>query len=238
MAQFIYVIFSLCYLYISNWNRVHTFAKTFPSKKVKDKNIQKVADKKLADLIYKRTGVKISHIYLVPSKKLFAYSGGIYKKPLLFISTAAHKTFTGDALEWLILHELAHSLYFHPFAIAAVQLFYLGIGIYLLSMIYVLPILTLVTLPLSIALGIASIQTNKEFDWLANAYAAEHMKNPKGMKEGALLLMKQAQDRGVYADTLVMKLFYPWNYTLWQETIQAAEKEIARRHRIIFREKH
>src|SRR5438270_724945 len=200
MYLIISIIFSLTYLYLANWYRVNHVIKGWRLKKSGEASVLRMNDKALIELIFKRTGVKVRHIYLVPSEKLFAYGNGIPKRSVLFISTTAFQTFHGDALEWLLLHEMGHILYYHAIGITIVQLFYLALGVYILGMIQFPILLIIAAIVLPIGLAIAAIQTNKEFDSLANKYAMAYMKSPEGMKEGALLLMKQLQNQGIHKD--------------------------------------
>ncbi|HSW87876.1 MAG TPA: M48 family metalloprotease [Candidatus Saccharimonadales bacterium] len=184
--------------------------------------------------MYKTTKVKLEHVYIAPSKALFAFCGGVTRKPIFVISKGAYESFKGDALEWLLLHEMGHHVLDHTLGITTVQLSYAIIGGFILTLIGTKDVWSLLFIPLlSVLLAIASIQTNKIFDIYANNFAVKKMKNPLGMKEGALLLMKQAKDNGLTHDTILMKLFYQWNYGMWNRTIQDAEKEDKRRKNAI-----
>jgi Zn-dependent protease with chaperone function len=224
-----YILFALLFIYIANWNKVNSMVRGYFVKKSGGKSNLRIKDKEIKDFIYAKTQVKVGHVYLIPSEKLFAYCGGIPKKPLLFISTAAYEAFTGDALDWLVLHEIAHFIFGHSIWITVVQLCYLIAGFFLLGFIHSSLFMLLAVIPLAIILASLAVQTNKEFDILANDFAVKKMDNPKGMKEGAQLLMRNAKNEGITKDTLLMRFFYPWNYGLWNETIHAAEKEIERR---------
>src|SRR5258708_4460911 len=159
-----YVIFVILFLYLANWRLVQNWFR----KDASGANVlaNKVTDKKISDFIFKTTQVKLEHVYIAPSKALFAFCGGVPGKPILIISKGAYEAFTGDALEWLLLHEIAHYVLQHSFGIMTVQLSYAFIGEFLLWLLGTKDVWSLLILIpfLSIALAIASIQTNKIFD--------------------------------------------------------------------------
>lgn len=221
-----YIIFAILFIYLSNWRQVQNWFRKDASGA--NTLAAKATDKKISDFIFKTTKVKLEHVYIAPSKALFAFCGGVAKKPILVISKGAYEAFTGDALEWLLLHEIAHHILDHSFGIITVQLSYAIIGGFIVSLIGIKDVWSLLILIpfLSVILAVASIQTNKIFDIYANTFAVKKMTNPVGMKEGALLFMRQAQANGIKKDTILMKLFYPWNYAMWNRTIRDAEKEM------------
>ncbi|HSW96594.1 MAG TPA: M48 family metalloprotease [Candidatus Saccharimonadales bacterium] len=225
-----YIIFAILFFYTANWRLIQNwFVKDTSGSNVLT---NKITDKKISDFIYASTKVKLAHVYIAPSKTLFAFCGGITRTPILVISKGAYESFKGDALEWLLLHEMGHHVLDHTLGITTVQLSYAIIGGFILMQLHSVWLL-IITIPLlSVLFAIAAIQTNKIFDFYANAFAVKKMKNPLGMKEGAMLLMKQAQRNGITQDTLLMKLFYQWNYGMWYRTIRDAEKENEKRNSV------
>jgi len=222
-----YLIFLSLFFYLANWRLVHNWFR----KEEQSSNVlaNKVVDHRIHNFIYKMTGVKLDHVYIAPSKALFAFCGGVTRKPILVISRGAYEKFKENALEWLLLHEVGHYVLGHTMGMVLVETSYAIVGWLILTVIDNTMLLIILSPVLAVLLAIATIQTNKRFDVQANEFAVKKMKHPIGMKEGALLLMQQAQDSGIMHDTILMKLFYPWNYGMWNRTIKDAEKEIKRR---------
>src|SRR5258708_6063444 len=99
-----YISFGLLFFYIANWKLVHNWFRKDMSGS--NSAAKAVSNKKISDFIYKTTKVKLQQVYIAPSSAFFAFCGGVTKKPILVISQGAYEAFSGDALEWLLLHEI------------------------------------------------------------------------------------------------------------------------------------
>ncbi len=212
-------IFFVGFIFLANWVVLRNLLTGYVVKK----SVNVSTDKKVLGYIEKHTGVTLSHFNLQESDKAFGYCGGMPGKPLLVLSTTAYKKFSGDMLHWLLLHEMGHYVLSHTFWHIGIDIAFLLLGE---AMIWAMPssvTVLLFSILLIVLLASLSIQLKKLCDLFANRYALDRLEKPTGQIEAMRFFIKQAAESGIFADSLIMRLFYPWNLSMYDQCIHQAQ---------------
>lgn len=183
-------------------------------------------DKKLLDLLFKKTGLRLASIRISASEKLWGMMIGLPKYPYMILSQALYKKFNKDELEYVILHEMGHYILAHSAKLAVLYISFLTISSVLLSDISTLFIWGAV----GVVVGLIMIQMSRIYEYEADAFALQRITNPKGMITATHQFEKAYKSFDAIRhdeDTLLGRLIYmgiPYN-----ARVRSAQVEIKRR---------
>jgi Zn-dependent protease with chaperone function len=220
MKYIIVVILS----YISwQWMSLYLFATSI--KKGKDA-VKIITDKKLLDVIFKKTGLRLASIRISSSQKLFGMMIGLPRYPYMILSQGLYDSFNKDELEYVLLHESGHYILAHSAKLAVLFISFLTIGFVCISNIEI----PLIWIAVALVIGLIQIQMSRIFEYEADNFTVSLMTNPKGMITATKKFAQAYKNFDIIRhdeDTLLGHLIYmgiPYN-----ERIRNAEGEIRRR---------
>lgn len=185
-----------------------------------------VKDKKLIDLLFRKTGLHLANIRVSASPKLWGMMIGLPKYPYMILSEALYKKFNKDELEYVILHEIGHYLLAHSAKLAVLFISFLAMSFVLLGDISNPSVWAFA----GIVVGLIQIQMSRLCEYEADAFALKHITNPKGMITATHQFESAYKNFDVIRhdeDIFVGRLIYmgiPYN-----QRVRTAEKEIQRR---------
>lgn len=220
MKYLIILIFS----YISwQWMSLYLLATSIR----KGKETVKVSkDKKLLDVVFKKTGLRLASVRISSSSKLFGMMIGLPRYPYMILSQGLYNSFNQHELEYVLLHESAHYILAHSAKIAVLFISFLTIGFVCISTIEV-PLVWIFT---ALIIGLIQIQMSRICEYEADNFTVKKITNPKGMITATQKFAKAYKHFDTIRhdeDTLLGRLIYmgiPYN-----ERIRNAEGEIKRR---------
>lgn len=185
-----------------------------------------IKDEKISQLVKQKVNVDIETIKITESDKPFGMMVGIPAKPQLILSRKLYETFTPDEIEYVVLHEAGHYVFWHSVVELVVGVLLLFVGIITLGKISSLPMSTLAALVLGLGFGVLMIGVGRVKEYQADTYSATHITNPQGM------ISATNKFRDFYEDSypkseLVQFMFYRGNP--YDNRIKMAEEEIKSR---------
>lgn len=216
---FIVVISYACWM----WMTLYLFATSIGGGK---EAIKIITDKKLLEVIYKKTGLHIASIRVSSSPKPWAMMIGLPRHPCMILSQKLYESFNKDEIEYVLLHETGHYILAHSAKLAILYLSYLTIGFIIISNIQ----LPFVWIGIAVIIGLIQIQMSRIYEYEADNFAVSHMTNPKGMITATRKFEETYKHFDVIRhdeDTFLGRLIYmgiPYN-----ERVRNAEKEMIRR---------
>jgi Zn-dependent protease with chaperone function len=190
----------------------------------KKQEIKDIEDQKILDLVYKKTGVKLSKIRVYKTDVVWAMMSGFPSRPYMILSEDVLKRFNKDELEWVLLHESGHHVLWHNVKLVLFHIIFLLFGIWVLLNIPSLYLSILVAPVLSVLLAVLYFQLARQLEREANSYALKRMDNPKA----TITIAEKAKQRwfrkGVPLKSLKQFLFNIWIYDLYLEQADKAKK--------------
>lgn len=175
MHEIMILTFAVVYIFLCNWFQIVRFLKALTNPK---QNVSRISDRWISDTIKKKTGLIIKNITIFETDKLFGMMAGIPAKPIMILSRGIYKEFTKGELEWVILHEAAHYIFWHSFKMAVTQTVLLIIGIILLSFLNY-SIFSLIFF--TILMAFIFIQYAKTLEYEADKYSIDRVAEPKAV---------------------------------------------------------
>ena len=106
-----YIIFSLIFLFISNWFQITSFLSVPFKRGIKTISLK---DKWIHETVLKKTGLRLLDITIFHDKKMYGMMAGIPFWPKMILSEGLYKALNKDELEWVILHEAGHCVLVVP----------------------------------------------------------------------------------------------------------------------------
>lgn len=201
-----YIIFSLIFLFISNWFQLLTFTSAIWQGKTEKKKLE---DSWIYDTISKKTGLKLSNITLFKDEKMYGMMAGLPFWPNMILSDGLYKTLNKDELEWVILHEAGHCVLWHNLKAFFIELSFLSLGIFL---IYFYKLNFLGAILLAIILSLLCIQVIRWLiEYQADKFSIERVDNPKGVIT-AQEKFRNAQRKNLFSsEESLGRFFLHWN---------------------------
>ena len=177
--MFPFFVFITVFLLITNR---HIF-QTVLSKFEKPTNMYSRLDNdRLKKYILEKTKVKIDNFYLVDSDKPFATMTGIPGYPIMNISKHMYKNFSDEELNYVLLHETGHYVYWHTIKEIILQGSLLILAFFIFrnlnfsnEIIFSYAVIT------AIVIAIGFIQVARFFEWQADTYSLNHLDDPRSM---------------------------------------------------------
>ncbi len=210
-----YFFFSGLYFYICNWFQIGAFVKHLSQPK---KLIKIIRDNQISSLVKNKTGLSLKRIIVFNSEKMFGMMPGIPLWPELILSSRMIKELNKDELEWVILHEVAHCVFWHVPKTFLIQVFVWAIGLWLTSLSQSL----ILVLLFSLTLSLLSIQVFRLLEWEADKFAINNVDNPQGVITAQEKFKKLNGKLSFYQKGIFRQLFY-WNI-LPAQRIELAQK--------------
>lgn len=206
-----FVIIPLISFLYWQWISLYLFAISI---KGKNDTIQKIQDKTLLDLVYKKTGLLLESIRISSAKRLYGMMIGLPGKPYMILSKGLYESFDHNEKEYVVLHEAGHYLLGHSKKLA-VSYFTLLI----ISFLFTISVQSLfIWVCVAVLIGILQIQVSRMCEYEADAFTLEHITNPQGMINATQKFEKQFLFPGRFIrldeDTLIGRLIYisiPYN---------------------------
>ncbi|OGG12952.1 hypothetical protein A2773_01955 [Candidatus Gottesmanbacteria bacterium RIFCSPHIGHO2_01_FULL_39_10] len=222
-----FVLYLFLFLFIANRGIIYAFIEGIFNRSTKKNKTKDITDKKILDLIYKKTGLKLSKILLFDTSKVWAMMAGFPPKPYMIISNEAYKNLDKDEMEWIYLHEAGHYILWHNLKMALLQLLFIFPGLIMPIIIksYILQIIG--SIILAILSSILYFYLARLFEYEASYYAMRRMTNPQAISTLALKAQKRWFDKVKHEK--FHKLFNTWIYDIYENLVQAAKKEITSR---------
>jgi Zn-dependent protease with chaperone function len=169
------LLFSLIFLFISNWFQIVAFL-SVPFKKVK---ISTLDNSWIYKTVREKTGLKLLAITIFHDKKMYGMMAGLPFWPKMILSEGLYKKLNKDELEWVILHEAGHCVMWHNLKVFLIEMLFLVSGIIL---IYFYKTGITLSVLLSIVLSLVSIQVIRWLiEYQADKFSIERVTNPKGV---------------------------------------------------------
>lgn len=220
-----YTVFIVLFLIIANRHVVEHLLERLWREKITN---YKSDDKKILDLIYLKTGLRLPHFWVYDTHDFWGLMAGIPGRPQMFLSTYALNNFSDDELDWLLLHESGHYVLGHTIKEAIYQSILIAVGVFALwqfNTIYL-------AIALGLLLGVMGVQMGKHHEYEAEMYALSRVTNPQGMiHSGERGVRKWYKNRGIVG-SLLRKLFNRWEATMHYHRIGMAKHELKiRKHR-------
>lgn len=202
------ILFTIIFLYITNWGRIRLIFGGLSKLKVSFSNF---TDKNFIDRVNKKAGLEFD-IKVQNSDWIFGFMPGIPMnkflaspiKPVMIISFGARKYLTDDELEWLALHEAGHCVLWHVLKsiLAGLLILTLGlVGIYQFKM----PLLLIPLYGLILAIFYYQIE-RKISEEQADIFSLNRISSPKAMIT-ANEKMKIRVNSIFYQNKILTKLF-------------------------------
>lgn len=212
-----YFLFSILYLYVSNWFQIKIFIKHLSNPK---KLIEVIHDKDISSLVKKKTGLNLKRILVFKSEKMFGMMPGVPIKPELILSSRILEGLNKDELEWVILHESAHCLFWHVPKSILIQIIVWIVGLLILKSTQSLFLAIL----LSMSLSLLTIRFMQLIEWEADRFAINNVDDPKGVITAQEKFRKVNGKLSFYQKGIFRKLLF-WNI-LPSERINLAQQRI------------
>lgn len=210
-----YFLFIIVFVAISDWSQASLFIE-----KLINPSIQKtkLKDKKILKVIKEKSGLNLKHITVIESDRMYGGMSGIPGKPIMYLSSSVLKNLNKDELGYVLLHEAAHSKYYHPSIVAILQIILILMGIYILQFTD--------SVTFSFIIGIlftfTFIKIARATERAAENFAASRMDNPKAMVT-AVDKFEKAQSK---ESLLKLRKFVSWNIS-YSEKRHIALKSIS-----------
>lgn len=220
-----YLIFPLALAYTAMWVPINLFLSSINQGKTP---ITVISDKKISDLILKKTGLDTQSIKISESPKLFGMMIGIPTKPQLIFSRGLYDSFTPDVIEYVALHEAGHYKLWHSVIELVAGIILLIVGVFILKRIDVLPVSIIMSLILGLAFGVLMIRLGRIHEYQADSYSLARMTNPEGMIQATNKFRNyHGQKYTENNNKIIQFMFYRGNP--YDNKIVMAKEEIARR---------
>jgi Zn-dependent protease with chaperone function len=140
-----------------------------------------VKNQQIEQLIFTRTGLKITTLKIAESDYLFGMMIGIPGRPQLLLSRKLYRTFTPEEIEYVILHEAGHYQLGHALAEFLAFIFLFTIDILLLNRFSPSSFSIPLALSLGLVSGILMIRLGRTHECAADRFAVRRMTDPRGM---------------------------------------------------------
>jgi Zn-dependent protease with chaperone function len=188
--------------------------------------VEKIKDKTLLEMVFRKTGLQLESIRISSSSKPWGMMIGLPKYPYMIVSRALYEGFNADEVEYVILHETGHYLLGHSAKLAVLYLSFLSMGFVLMDNLTI----SFLWIVIAIAIGLIQIQMSRILEYEADTFALKYMSNPQGMITATHKFQKAYARFDVIRhdeDTFLGRLIYmgiPYN-----ERVRNAEREVNRR---------
>ena len=200
------VLFILVFLGLCNWFQIWSFSKLIVGPRIKKYTVN---DQWIKNVVAKKANLKLLDITIFEDKNMYGMMAGLPVYPKMIISEGMYKSFNKDELEWVILHEAAHCIFWHNLTIFLIQILTLIIGIFTIKK-------TNMSFPLAIIfaifLSLICIQIFRwGFEYQADKYSIEKVDNPKGVITAQDKLMKANINIPFHSEKSILRFLLYWN---------------------------
>jgi len=199
-------LFVIIFLVIVNWFQIIHFSSLFVGPKIKTSILK---DKWINDIVKKKTGLAPLDITLFHDKKMYGMMAGLPFWPKMILSTGLYNNLNKDELEWVILHEAGHCLFWHNLQSFFIEIITLFIGLYLIKVnnlnIFLVPIH-------AILLSIISIHLIRwSTEYVADKYSINLVDNPKGVITAQEKFRKDYSKNFMNDEKSIFRFLFHWN---------------------------
>lgn len=214
------ILFVTLFLIIVNWFQIRSFSGLLIGPKTKTSLIK---DDWIIKTVKKKTGLLLLDITLFHDKKMYGMMAGLPFWPKMILSTELYKSFNKNELEWVILHEAAHCIFWHNLQSFLIELLTLTLGIYLIQ----LNKINFINIPiLSILLSIICIQIIRwTTEFTADSYSINRVDNPKGVITAQAKFKKNYKSHLLNNEKNILRYLFHWNIT-YSQRIELANKRL------------
>lgn len=208
------ILFILIFFYLSNWFQIVTFLSLLIGPKMKTHTVD---DTWIKSVTKKKSGLTLLDITIFEDKKPYGMMAGLPFWPKMILSEVLYESFNRDELEWVILHEAGHCVFWHNLQAFLLEMLMVSLGVYA---IHLFSLSLMLSLLLAIFLSIVSIQIIRwTIEYSADQYSINRVDNPKGV------ITAQDKFRNAYGEKGVMRYLFHWNIPL-QKRIEMANQRI------------
>jgi len=207
-------MFITIFIVIADWDQIALFVIALLRPSVKKAAFK---DKRMLKIVNEKVGMKLSHITVITSGKMYGGMSGLLRKPKMILSSALLKNLNKDELEYVLLHEAAHFKYFHPIIIGLSQIILTVFGLYILQFFSAFS-----SLVIGVILGLILIQIARITERHAENFAVSHMGDPNAM----ISAFDKFEETWSKVSFFKLKKFLSWNVS-YGEKRRIAKKYIA-----------
>jgi len=167
-------LFIIIYFLTTLWLQIKLTLSTLEQRKI----FEPVKDENLLNLIFEKTGLKLSAIQIFNSPIFFAMMGSFLSKPVMILSKKLYENFSEKELEYVIFHETGHYLLAHN-----LKEILIGISLSVLGSVFILTFSVnfFVSFLLALIFGIFAIQLFRGFEYQADKFALKALGTPTAM---------------------------------------------------------
>lgn len=215
-------VFTITFLFISNWFQIYSFIGLIIGPKIKTSLIN---DKWIKKIVKKKTGLDLLDITIFHEKRMYGMMAGLPFWPKMILTEGLYENFNKDELEWVVLHEAGHCILWHNLQALLIQLLILGLGIY--AMIY-FKLNLISSLLFSILMSLICIQIIRWLiEYRADKYSISKVENPKGVITAQLKFRENSHKNPFSNEDSILRFLLVWN--IYPETrIRMAKARLAK----------
>lgn len=168
-----------------------------------------VKDAWIEKILINKTGLHIPSFTLFHEQIPYGMMAGLPFRPTLIISEKLYKTFNKDEMEWVILHEAAHCLYWHSIIASLIEIFFIFIGWIIIQTNHSSLFISCI---IAILFSIFCIQILRNvIEYQADNYAISKVDNPKGVITAQDKLRK-SYSKGLFtSEKSILRALFHWN---------------------------
>lgn len=213
------IIFSLIFLFITNWFQLISFLSLVIGPKYKTSQID---DLWIKNTVKKKTGLALMDITIFHDKKMYGMMAGTPFWPKMILSEGLYKSFNKDELEWVVLHEAGHCVLWHNIQAFLIQLAFLSVGIYFLGVLQ----LPLFIIPIySLLLSLLCIQFLRwGIEYMADKYSIDRVDNPMGVITAQDKFRNAPVKNLFHSEESVLRFLLHWNIYPAKRILMAEKK--------------
>lgn len=223
MKWTVYFLFGVVLVGVTLWSQLNLLWSSLGQEKPP---VTVIRDDKISQQIKQKTNVDIGTIKITESDRPFGMMVGIPTKPQLILSRKLYETFTPDEIEYVVLHEAGHYVFWHSVVEVVVGVLLLTVGIVFLGKIAPFSLSVFSALLLGLAFGVIMIRLGSLYEYQADRYSINKMTNLQGM------ITATNKFRAFYEDSypkskIVQFMFYRGNP--YDNRIKMAEEKLGKR---------
>lgn len=174
------ILFTAVFIYFTNWFQINTLTKALISHR---KRISLSEDAKYIKVIYNSTGLKLNRITVFETDQLFGMMAGIPGRPELILSRGLIRMLTDAEMEWVLLHEAAHHLFWHNPKALLIEVIFLAGGFFTyFSMSEMIGPKILILIIIAVITALLCIQSLRYIiEYQADRYAISKVSQPQAV---------------------------------------------------------
>ena len=217
------IIFVILFLAIVNWFQIISFSSLIIEPKTKTSTIK---DEWIKNTVQKKSGLTLLDITLFHDKKMYGMMAGLPFWPKMILSTGLYESLNKDELEWVILHEAGHCIFWHNLQSFFIEMIILALGIYLIQINKI----NLFFIPIhAILLSIVCIHLIRWItEYVADKYSINLVDNPKGVITAQDKFRKNYYKNLMNDEKNIFRFLFHWNISSTQR-IEMAKRRLIKK---------